>query len=43
MVPGSVGTADDVDVLARAREDADPLVRDHAAWALGCLGTTGRS
>ena len=34
MVLGNVGTADDVDVLARALEHPEPLVREHAAWAL---------
>ena len=31
---GNVGTADDVDVLARALDDPEPLVREHLAWAL---------
>ena len=31
---GNVGTSDDVDVLTRAVDDAEPLVREHAAWAL---------
>jgi epoxyqueuosine reductase len=34
VVLGNVGTADDVDVLARALDDPEPLVREHAAWAL---------
>lgn len=34
VVLGNVGTADDVDVLTRALDDAEPLVRAHAAWAL---------
>ena len=34
VVLGNVGTADDVDVLTRALDDAEPLVREHAAWAL---------
>ena len=34
MVLGNVGTADHVDVLARALDDEAPVVRDHAAWAL---------
>ena len=33
-VLGNVRTADDVDVLTRAVDDAEPLVREHAAWAL---------
>jgi epoxyqueuosine reductase len=28
-----------VPVLAAALEDAEPLVRAHAAWALGRIGT----
>ena len=38
VVLGNVGTSDDVDVLTRALDDADPLVREHAAWALARLG-----
>ncbi len=38
VVLGNVGTADDVDVLTRALEDDEPLVREHAAWALAKLG-----
>jgi epoxyqueuosine reductase len=34
VVLGNVGTADDVDVLARALDDEETLVREHAAWAL---------
>jgi epoxyqueuosine reductase len=39
VVLGNVGTTEDTDVLARALDDPDPLVREHAAWALGRLGT----
>ena len=39
VVLGNVGTADDVDVLTRALGDAEPLVREHAAWALGRIGS----
>ncbi len=39
VVLGNIGTADDVDVLTRARNDDEPLVREHAAWALGRLGS----
>lgn len=43
VVLGNVGTVDDVDVLTRALDDAEPLadgarVRGHAAWALVRLG-----
>ena len=34
MVLGNVGTPEDVDVLTRALDDGEPLVREHAAWAL---------
>ena len=37
VVLGNVGTPDDVDVLTRALDDAEPLVREHAAWALARL------
>jgi epoxyqueuosine reductase len=40
VVLGNVGTPDDVDVLACALDDEEPLVRDHAAWAISRL-TTG--
>ena len=38
IVLGNVGMTEDVGVLARALDDPEPLVRDHAAWALGKLG-----
>ena len=34
VVLGNVGTAEDIDVLTRALDDPEPLVREHAAWAL---------
>ncbi len=34
MVFGNVGEAEDVDVLTEALDDPEPLVREHAAWAL---------
>jgi epoxyqueuosine reductase len=37
VVLGNVGTAEDVDVLTRALDDPEPLVREHAAWALARL------
>ena len=37
VVLGNVGTPDDVDVLTRALDDEEPLVREHAAWALARL------
>ena len=41
VVLGNVGTAEDVDVLTRAMDDDEPLVREHAAWALTRLRATG--
>jgi epoxyqueuosine reductase len=38
VVLGNVGDASDVDVLTRALDDEEPLVREHAAWALAQLG-----
>ena len=40
---GNVGTADDIEVLTRALEDPEPLVREHAAWALQRLNAPRRS
>jgi epoxyqueuosine reductase len=37
VVLGNLGTEEDADVLARALDDEEPLVREHAAWALGRL------
>jgi epoxyqueuosine reductase len=34
VVLGNVGTVRDVGVLTRALDDPEPLVREHAAWAL---------
>ena len=41
VVLGNVGTAEDVHVLTRALDDAEPLVREHAAWALARLHDHG--
>ena len=38
---GNVGTTEDVDVLERALDDAEPLVREHARWALVRLQRAG--
>jgi epoxyqueuosine reductase len=38
LVLGNVGSADDVPTLVAALSDDEPLVRSHAAWALGRLG-----
>jgi len=37
IVLGNVGTLDDIDVLTHALGDAEPLVREHAVWALDVL------
>ncbi len=37
VVLGNVGTNEDADVLTAALDDAEPLVREHAAWALARL------
>jgi epoxyqueuosine reductase len=36
---GGIGGAEDADVLARALEDLEPPVREHAALALGRIAT----
>jgi len=33
VVLGNIGTPDDVEMLTHAVDDAEPLVREHAAWA----------
>ena len=46
VVLGNVGTADDADVLTRALDDEEPLVREHARWALdrpGCATSEFRA
>lgn len=35
---GNIGTEADIPVLERALRDSEPLVRGHAAWALGRIG-----
>ena len=35
---GNIANRDDADVLARALDDPEPLVRKHAAWAIARLG-----
>jgi epoxyqueuosine reductase len=34
VVPGNVGTMEDAPALEQALHDPEPLVREHAAWAL---------
>jgi epoxyqueuosine reductase len=38
---GNWGSDEGVDVLSRALSDISPLVRGHAAWALGSIGSAG--
>ena len=38
---GNWGSPEAVPVLAVALNDEEPLVRGHAAWALGRIGTEG--
>ena len=38
VVLGNVGTVADVPLLEQALDDPEPLVREHAAWALQRLG-----
>lgn len=37
VVLGNVGSVDDAVVLTRALDDEEPVVREHAAWALARL------
>jgi epoxyqueuosine reductase len=41
VVLGNVGTLADAAVLEQALDDAEPLVREHAAWALIQIGSSG--
>jgi epoxyqueuosine reductase len=38
VVLGNLGSPDDVDVLTQALADPEPVVRDHAGWALDKIG-----
>lgn len=38
VVVGDVGIAEDIELLTRALDDDEPLVREHAAWALARFG-----
>ena len=40
VVLGTIGDERDVDVLTRALHDDEPLVREHAEWALGNLAAS---
>jgi epoxyqueuosine reductase len=43
VVLGNAGHVEDADVLARALDDAEPVVREQAAWALARLRAPDRS
>ena len=43
VVLGNVGTPEDADVLTRALDDDEPLVREHATWALARLADRARA
>ena len=38
VVLGNIRTAGGIHLLTRALDDEEPLVREHAAWALSQLG-----
>ncbi len=40
VVLGNTGDAEDIDVLTQAMDDPEPVVREHAAWALDRIGNT---
>lgn len=41
VVLGNIGSPDDADVLTCALDDPEPLVREHAEWALEKIVTRG--
>jgi epoxyqueuosine reductase len=41
VVLGNVGTVEDVPALRQALDDSDPLVREHAGWALARIHGDG--
>ncbi len=41
VVLGNTGTMEDVPVLEQALDDPEPLVRGHAAWAIGKIADNG--
>jgi epoxyqueuosine reductase len=43
VVLGNAGSSDDVPVLEQALDAPEPLVREHAAWALARLRRADRS
>jgi epoxyqueuosine reductase len=43
VVLGNVGTSDDLSALTTALDDVEPVVREHAAWALARLRASDQS
>jgi epoxyqueuosine reductase len=41
VVLGNIGTADDLPALRRAEQHDEPLVREHASWAVRQIGARG--
>lgn len=41
VVLGNIGTADDLPALRHALDDAEPLVREHAGWAISQISKRG--
>lgn len=42
-VLGNIGTSDDIELLSRACDEAEPMVHEHAEWALAAITRRGRS
>lgn len=42
VVLGNIGTPEDVDVLTRALDDPEPIVREHVAWARAAVRSSTR-
>ena len=40
VVLGNIGNPEDVDIVTCALHEPEPLVREHAQWALGNLGSS---
>ena len=43
VVLGNTGTMEDAPLLRQALADIEPLAREHAEWALGCIAEDGRA
>jgi epoxyqueuosine reductase len=41
VVLGNIGTREDVSMLQQALDDPEPLIREHATWALGRIADSG--